>query len=72
MVYFITICIGFALGCLYMLIAREPNKDGDLYIMMNDQDQEAIGGVQFNKSAKEISHSKYVVLEVHSRDDINY
>ena len=55
-----------------MLIAREPNKDGDLYIMINDQDQEAIGGAQFNKSAKEISHSKYVVLEVHSRDDINY
>ena len=55
-----------------MLIAREPNKDGDLYIVMNEQDQEAIGGAQFNKSAKEIVHSKYVTLEVHSRDDINY
>lgn len=72
MVYFITICVGFGLGCLCMLMARKPSKDGDLYIIMNDQDQEAIGGAQFNKSAKEISHSKYVTLEVHSRDDINY
>lgn len=72
MVYFITICIGFGLGCLYMLVAHESSKDGDLYIVMNNQDQEAIGGVQFNKTAKEIVHSKYVILEVYSRDDINY
>ena len=72
MVYFITICVGFGLGCLYMLVSLKPSKDGDLYIVMNDQDQEAIGGAQFNKSAKEILKSKYVTLEVHSRDDINY
>lgn len=72
MIYFITICVGFGLGCLYMLVARKSSKDGDLYIVMNDQDQEAIGGAQFNKSAKELLHSKYVTLEVHSRDDSNY
>lgn len=70
MVYFITICVGFALGCLYMLVAREPSKDGDLYIIMDEQEQEAIGGAQFNKSANEILRSKYVILEVHSRDNI--
>lgn len=68
MVYFVTICIGFALGCLFMLLHYSPKKDGNLYVVINEHDQEAIGGIEFSKNAKEIMNSKYVLLEVQSRN----
>lgn len=72
MVYFVAICIGFALGCLFMFLHYTPKKDGNLYVVIDESSQEAIGGIEFSKNAKDIMNSKYVLLEVHSRDDINY
>ena len=43
-------------------------KDGNLYVVFNEHDQEAIGGIEFSKNAKDIMNSKYVLLEVQTRN----
>ncbi len=68
MVYFVTICIGFTLGCMFMFLHYTPKKDGNLYVVINEHDQEAIGGIEFLKNAKDIMNSKYVLLEVQTRN----
>lgn len=67
MVYFVTICIGFTLGCLFMFLHCAPKKDGNLYAVFNEHDQEAIVGIEFSKNTKDIMDSKYVLLEVQTR-----
>lgn len=68
MVYFVTICIGFTLGCMFMFLHYTHKKDGNLYVVINEHDQEAIGGIEFLKNAKDIMNSKYVLLEVQTRN----